>query len=75
MRQRMASQDTGERVDLGQDEVPSSTEIGKQEIKVEVTQICVHIRWAQTKKFLPTSLCFLSKMIIIAASITNVPGT
>ena len=36
----IASQDTGERINLGQDEVPSSSETGKKEVKADAIQIC-----------------------------------
>lgn len=36
----IASQDIGERSNLGQDEVPSSTEAGKKEVKADTIQIC-----------------------------------
>lgn len=45
LRQKMASQDTGERFDFGQDDVPPSTETGKKEVKEDATQ--VYGRWAR----------------------------
>lgn len=68
MRQKMASQDTSERTNLGQDEVPSSTETGKKEIRN--TDMFLGEMDQKTEAFPPAGLYFLCETI----NIITIPG-
>lgn len=78
MRQKLASQDTGERSDFGQDDVPPSTETGKKKVKAD-GNTGIWEMGQKTEEFPPKGLYLphntILTIIITVVVITDVPGT